>query len=81
MNALNINLTSAQIEEIKALIELKDKKDAENQAKADKGLSTGSLDLLLESCDNEYTAKLCELFEVNGLPVDENTIDKVKAIL
>ena len=78
MNALN--LTLAQIAELKALIELKDKKDAENQAKADEALMAGSLDGLLEACENEYTAKICELLQSNNLPVNEDTIEQIKAI-
>lgn len=78
MNALN--LTLAQVTELKALIELKEKKDAENQAKADEALLAGNLANLLDACENEYTVKICELLQVSDLPVNEDTIDQIKAI-
>ena len=78
MNALNLN--QEQVVELKSLIALKDAKDAENQVKANDALITGSLDALLESCENEYTAKIAEMLTANALPVNEDTIDKIKAI-
>lgn len=75
-----IDLTSAQITELKTLIQSKLDKDVENEKIADEAMDSGNLDLFLSACDNEFDEEIKCAFNSYGIPLDINSFDTIMSL-